>query len=342
MELAKARMKILFDHHSPFLLAHGGFQHQILETKNALEARGLDVQFMRWWEEREQVDLIHFFGLPSSAYLQRARAKGIPVVATVLLTATCNRPKARLKLQGLIVRTALQFPILNRLTHHLPWQSFKEVDCIVVGLEAEQYVMRNVYGVSDDRIAIVPLGVSDAYLKSPMASRDGDYLITTGTITDRKRSIELAQMAHLARVPLLFVGRPYEEDAYWRRFASLIDGQWVRHHPHVESAVEMIPLLNKARGFTIYSRFENWCLSAHEAAALGLPLLLPRQPWALERFGNNASYLDEASIQTDAKLLKAFYDGCGQMPVNRTPLPGWDLTAERLHAIYERVRRDFH
>ena len=34
-------MKVLFDHPNPFLLAHGGFQVQIKQTKKALEELGI-------------------------------------------------------------------------------------------------------------------------------------------------------------------------------------------------------------------------------------------------------------------------------------------------------------
>jgi glycosyltransferase involved in cell wall biosynthesis len=48
----------------------------------------------------------------------------------------------------------------------------------------------------------------------------------------------------------------------------------------------MIGLLQRARGFVLNSRFENWSLAAHEAAACGLPLLLPDLPWSREQFGD--------------------------------------------------------
>jgi len=40
-------MKVLFDHHLPFALAHGGFQQQLLQTKSALEQAGIETDYVR-------------------------------------------------------------------------------------------------------------------------------------------------------------------------------------------------------------------------------------------------------------------------------------------------------
>ena len=42
-------MKILIDHNCPFFLAHGGFQIQMEQTKAALQARGLEAEYVRSW-----------------------------------------------------------------------------------------------------------------------------------------------------------------------------------------------------------------------------------------------------------------------------------------------------
>jgi glycosyltransferase involved in cell wall biosynthesis len=86
---------------------------------------------------------------------------------------------------------------------------------------------------------------------------------------------------------VLFVGKPFAAgDSYWEQFRQLVDNKYVRHQPHVASEQEMIGLLQRARGFVLNSRFENWSLAAHEAAACDLPLLLPDLPWSREQFGD--------------------------------------------------------
>src|ERR1041385_1197125 len=100
-------MKVLFDHGDPFLLAHGGFQIQIEQTRAGLQEIGVEVDYLRWWDSDQRGDLLHYFGIAPPGYLQLAKRKGIPVVMTTLFTATCNRSAALLRLQGLVVRSLL-------------------------------------------------------------------------------------------------------------------------------------------------------------------------------------------------------------------------------------------
>ena len=40
-------MKVLFHHHTPFALAHGGLQIQIVQTRAALQKLGVEVEYLR-------------------------------------------------------------------------------------------------------------------------------------------------------------------------------------------------------------------------------------------------------------------------------------------------------
>ena len=53
---------ILFDHSEPALLAHGGMLIQIRQTKAALEALGCQVEYLRWWDETQRANILHYFG----------------------------------------------------------------------------------------------------------------------------------------------------------------------------------------------------------------------------------------------------------------------------------------
>ncbi len=331
-------MKILFDHPSPFLLAHGGFQTQIEQTKNALEEIGVEVEHLRWWDARQRGDLIHFFSAPSQSYLNLARAVRLPVVNTTLFTETCNRSDAKLRRQGFLVRVILSLPFGEGIKQQLTWGAYKGCAHNVVTLAAEKFVLETVYGIAPSAISIVPYGLSEIFLRAGRGDRSKNYLISTGTITERKNCIELAEMAKAAKVPILFVGKPYHpDDAYWRKFERRIDGQWVQYHSHVESEEEMVGLLKASRGYVLFSRHENWCLSAHEAAACGLPLLVPDQKWSRERFGGLVSYFRGFDTNDNVQILKQFYDRCPSLPPPPVKFYQWKDAAQQLKTIYEAV-----
>ncbi len=96
-------MKILFDHPNPFLLTHGGLQIQIEQTKAGLESVGVDVEYLRWWDDRQKGDLIHYFGRPSCDYIRLAHQKNIKVIMAPLLTGLGSRPKIARLLQRTIM-----------------------------------------------------------------------------------------------------------------------------------------------------------------------------------------------------------------------------------------------
>jgi glycosyltransferase involved in cell wall biosynthesis len=332
-------MKILFYCPLPFLLAHGGAQTQVEKTKAALEHAGVEVEHLCWWDAQQAGDLIHVFGLVGNEYLQQARLARMPVVLTQLFTESCNRSAARLARQGWMIRALQALPFGGGIKQQLSWRTYQLATHNVVGLEAERRVLQLVYRVPPEKISVVPLGLSAAYLNAGPGPRTETHLITTGTITARKNSLALAEMAHAAQVPVLFVGKPYHPtDAYWRSFEKLIDGRWVKYHPHVGSEAEMIALLRAARGFVFMSAFENWCLSAHEAAACGLPLLVQDQNWARERFGDQARYFPTIGVTAEnIKILRQFHQDAATLPAPRVKIYSWNDTAAELKKIYERV-----
>jgi len=333
-------MKVLIDHSSPFLLAHGGAQVQIEQTRSALERIGIEAEFVRWWDDQQRGDVIHYFGSIPHHYLDLARQKKIPVVLTAFLSSTCNRSNFRLSLQGIVIRTVLSVPGWNSIQRQLQWGAFRKADRVVVGIKAECRVLETVYGVPRDRIAIVPLGLDEPYLHSMSKSARESHLITVGTIRDVKRSADLAKMAREAEVPILFVGDPYsDEGPYWHRFRGLIDGHFVMHKPHMHDPGVIKDLYSRARGFVLFSEYENWSLATHEAAACGLPLLLPNMKWSRECFGDGATYFPGDDFKMNSQILRDFYSAAPSLSSPHDALYSWDYVAKQLVDVYNKVLR---
>jgi glycosyltransferase involved in cell wall biosynthesis len=332
-------VKILIDQHLPFLLAHGGANTQVEQTLRALQQEGVEAEYLRWWDESQRADLIHFFGMPPISYLNQARLKRLPVIVNTLFTDTCNRPLSKLKWQGRMVRAVLAVPFGNGLKQRIGWQAYEKCSHNVVGLAAERTVLEVVYRVLPDRISVVPYGLNDAFFKAGSGPRTEKHLICTGTITARKCSVELATLARAAQVPILFVGKPYSEsEPYWLKFKSLIDDQWVKYQSHVDSEAKMISLLQSARGFVLMSWYENWCLSAHEAAACGLPVLVQDQNWSRERFHDQARYFSSIGVSDDnVRILKKFYDDAPQLAAPTERQYSWREVARQLIAVYQKT-----
>ncbi len=330
-------MKILFDHPNPFLLAHGGFQIQIEQTKSALEGAGVEIDFLRWWDSSQRCDLIHFFGLPGAAYPDLARQKGIKIVVTHLLGGLgVRRPWKRL-LQKMIIGAALRTLPSDALAR-AGWSVWQTAHAYIAVTSWEAKLMTEIFRVTGERVHVVPNGVDDLFFKQPLAKR-GPWLVTTASILPVKRLVETAQAAVIAQTPYWVIGRPFSEsDAYYERFSRLCrqHSKILRYENVMHTHAELAQVYSQARGFVLLSRWETQSLSALEAAACECPLLLSDLPWAHSTFGEHATYCPFTSEGHTAEYLRHFYD---QAPLLRAPPKPfkWSEVGEMLKHVYEQV-----
>ena len=331
-------MKILFDHAEPFLLAYGGFQIQIEQTANALRTVDISVEFLRWWDDAQHGDLIHYFGRPTEAYVQLAQQKGTKVVIADLLTELGSRSRPLRLAQKALMRTAER--ILPRsFTARLGWGAFTRADAVVALTPWEAQLMREMFCAPDERIHVVPNGVEEGFLHAPSRER-GPWLVCTATITERKRVLELAQAAVLAQTPVWILGKPYSAtDPYAIRFEqfSREHSQWVRYEGPIQDRARLAEIYRDARGFVLLSTMESLSLSALEAAACECPLLLSDLPWARTVFGSQAAYCrPNADTARTASVLKSFHQQAPQMKPPAKPKT-WIEVARQLRDLYEKV-----
>jgi glycosyltransferase involved in cell wall biosynthesis len=330
-------MKILIDHNEPFLLAHGGLQVQIEKTKAALEEAGLEVEYLRWWDSTQRGDLIHFFGRANPSHIDFAHRKGMKYVMQELLTSQGSRSVTHLWLQAAANRI-LRKVLPGNYRLPLRWDSYRKADAIIAITDWEAWIMSELFGVTADTIHVIPNAVDDVFFQSG-PKRTGDYLICIATITERKRVLEIAHAAGVARTPLKVAGKPYSTSApYFLRFLDAVRDSkgFVEYLEAIDNSVQLASLLQQARGFVLPSAMETQSLAALEAAAAGLPLLLSDLPWAHTTFGNRATYVPLCSGPLLSKHLKNFFDLASRLPVPPKP-PQWKNVAGKLARIYQSV-----
>src|SRR5271165_2431914 len=329
-------MKVLIDHQLPFLLAHGGLQIQIEQTKAALEKIGIEVEYLRFWDSQQTADVLHIFGRCSKGYIDLARRKGIAVVMSDLLSETGSRSRYALLAQKGVIRAARRI-LPTAFLSRMGWDSFRAADAVIALTPWEAQLMADLFDADKEKLHVVPNGVEDCFFSdAPVESRE-DCLVSTVTITARKRVVELAEAAVAGKVKVRIVGKPYsEEDPYYQRFVTL----WRTHPEYIEypglisDREELARVYSRARGFVLFSIFESLSLSALEAAAAGCPLLLTDLPWARSTFGEHAVYCSPGATAAEAgQILQSFSETAAAQPKPQKPLR-WVEVARRLQAIY--------
>lgn len=328
-------MKIILNCHVPFSLAHGGGQIQIEQTLAGLEKIGLEVEPLRWWDDKQTGDVLHHFGRIPAPLLRLAQQKGMKVVMAELLTGQGSRAVASLKLQSVLSRAAEK--VLPRsLSRRLDWESYRLADALIALTPWEAQLMRWLFNAPAEKIHVVPNGVEEEFFQSPKAKR-GPWLICTATIVERKRVLEVAEAAVAAKTPLWIIGKPYSEsDAYAQRFLALARNhpQVVRYEGAISERARLAEIYREARGLVLLSTMESLSLSALEAAACECPLLLSDLPWARTTFKEDAAYCPITSPAGTAPVLRRFYDAAPSLKPPPKP-PTWIDVARQLKAVYE-------
>lgn len=329
-------MKVLFDHSFPFALAHGGFQIQIEQTKTALEANGVEVEWLRWWDEQQTADIIHFFGRPSGSYVYYAHQKKIKVVLGELLTGLGSR-SARAHMAQKTFMAIAQKVLPAGFTAKMAWDVYPMADAVVALTPWEAQLMREMFHAPAEKVHVVPNGVEPVFFQSAPAPR-GPWLVCTAVITERKRILELAQAAVLAQTPLWVIGKPYaENDPYAQRYLELAAAhpQLLRYEGPIHDRAKLAEAYRAARGFVLLSTMESLSLSALEAAACECPLLLSDLPWARSVFAGHVAYCPITSdTRKTAQCLRAFYETVPGRPVPPKPLT-WFEVGRQLKGVYE-------
>src|SRR6266542_493974 len=328
-------MKVLFDHPCPFLLAHGGFQVQIQQTKAALEAIGLEVEFLRWWDEQQRGEIVHYFGRPPSAYVDFVHGKNMRLVMLELLTGLGSRSGVARFAQKTLM-TLAQSCLPRSFSDRMAWDVYRSADALLANTSWEAHLMKTVFGASPRKVQVVPNGVERCLLDSLRVER-GPWLVCCATITERKRIVELAEAAVRAQTPLWVIGKAYGPGSrYARRFFDLVKRYpaMLRYEGPLEDRNQLAQTYCAARGFVLLSTMETRSLAAEEAAACECPLLLSDLPWARSVFAQLATYCPvRASPAGTAKRLRHFYDAAPHLPVPPRP-KSWLEVAQHLQSVY--------
>ena len=329
-------MKILFTYPLPFMLAHGGAQIQIEQTKLALEKLGVTVEPLRWWDDKQNGDVLHSFARIPTYHLHLAQRKGMKVVIADLLTEQGSRSALRRKFQNLVVGT-MKRCLPTSFTGIFNWDTYRLADACVALTSWEAFLMADMFGALPEKTHVVPNAVEDVFLDSPASSR-GPWLVSTATITERKRVNELAQAAVREKTPLWVIGKAYSEsDPYAQKFFQLArqNPEFVRYEGPVSDRTKLARIYREARGFVLLSAMESLSLSAYEAAACECPMLLSDLPWAKSTFSDKVSYCPiTRSVALTGKVLREFYDAAPNLAPPPKP-PRWIEIGQRLKAIYE-------
>ena len=212
-------------------------------------------------------------------------------------------------------------------------QTIREADHIIAISECTKRDIMELGGVSEDRISVVYQSFAPRFSPlashlSPLTSHLSPYILSVGTIEERKNALLTVKALHYLpeNLSLLLVGRPTDYAKRVRKYAD--------HHGlgrrviirHDVSNEELPSLYARAEAFVYPSRYEGFGIPIIEAIAMGLPVVAA-----------SGSCLEEAG--GPASLYVGPDDAEGLAAAIRQVLRGAPGREERIRQSREYIRR---
>ncbi|KAA6303733.1 MAG: hypothetical protein EZS26_000284 [Candidatus Ordinivivax streblomastigis] len=331
---------LLFDTTNAFLTPGGKTTHA-LKLQQELSKLGVEVEFVRWWDESQSdCDIIHFLATNTSV-AKLAQARGKKTVLNLIFdfeSSKSGKEQLKAKLKNKLAG------IIPFVTDRAYWHSFPYFNKIIFMHEYDrQAALRYFPQLSISNTLIIPHAYdpADMYLLNHLNITEINlptkYLISCAHISQRKQSILLAQYAKQAQVPIVFIGGGTATDKYFQAFQKEIDNRYV-YYPGYVSKEWKDCIEQNAAGFVLLSQGESGCISVYEAAAYKLPIMLSNLPWAWG-YENPTDikfcdlYNDKAAIQQ----IKTFYDQSKKLDHYPFKIHTWQEIAEKYLNLYKEL-----
>ena len=369
-------MKVLMQIRQNVFNLSGGDTTQMIKTKEALEAKGIQVDLSL--ELRPDVtpyDVVHLFNLTrvQETFIQarNARAAGKPVALSTIYWPTAEFERgAASGLRGLLGRH-LSVDSMERLkaigkyvlrgergegARHLMVNSYSKMqleilensDVLLPNALTELNKIEQYLGFKSRNYVVVPNAVDVSSIHEVLAEDSGEFsryqgwVACIGRIDIRKNQLNLIKAIEGTDYKVVFVGKKSPGHIeYANKVVSIIEDnpnmEWIEQM----SNKDVYRLCKECRVSALPSWFETPGLVSLEAAAMGCNIVVSPEGTTRDYFGNNAFYCDVNDPSSIRSALDAAYaaDYDGSFRNRILNEYTWERAAEKTIEGYELALR---
>ncbi|MFO7890974.1 MAG: glycosyltransferase family 4 protein [bacterium] len=342
-------MKVCFVCYQSVGLIRGGPLVKIIQTKKYLDQLGIEVDYFNMWEPAEKLlnyDLVHLFAANLGVYslardLWRRKVKF--VVNPIFFTR--HTPA--------VVRTTVILDSLIKKVLSGVWQDYgftRDIcdwsQMVLPNTIAEGKLISRGLGISEDKIEVVPNGVSPEFMNgdpSLFQKKYGikDFILSVGHIGPNRKNV-LSLIKALGKIdhPAVIIGRitPGDESE-----ACLKEAEKNNNLIIIDGLDHDSPLLASAYAacdvFVLPSKFETPGRAALEAALTGSKIVITPYGGTKEYFMDFAHYVNPYSVSSILKGIESALESPSKEALKEHIKNNflWDTIAEKTLNGYKKV-----
>ncbi|NJE54590.1 glycosyltransferase family 1 protein [Thermococcus sp. 21S9] len=167
--------------------------------------------------------------------------------------------------------------------------TFRIVDHIISHSKFEAENITRLFGISKERISIIPHGVDNVSIKKPTRQKKRLYLVYSGYLIKRKRVDHILRTLHsliydfnIRDVYLIIIGEGPEKQALHKLAKTLNIQNNIIWYPFLRREL-LIDIIKNADVLLLLSESEAYGITVAEALALGTPVIVSKKA-ALKEF----------------------------------------------------------
>ncbi len=318
-------MKVLFVTYPTAFAIPGGGEAQIKNTLAKVRALGVDASFYDMYAP-PNFDEIAFFHIFTVCYSMELFANlaidsGVPYVVSPILWPEEYSEQERNRIRHILLRAKSILP-----------NSKAEVSAIIDRLDIQDV----------GQFHSVPNGINpEKFLSLERSHRDSSQpsVLTVANIDRRKNIHLLANACKNLNVKLTITGK-IRDASYFEQIINEFKDVINYTGPVQNGSEEHMNLLKEASVFALPSLYETPGVSAIEAGAAGLPVVVTSVGAAPEYFENNAIYCDPCSMDSIKNAISQALKVKPEISENARKSFAkytWDLAAKETVNAYQRI-----
>jgi glycosyltransferase involved in cell wall biosynthesis len=319
----------------------GGGTIQMKNTGRALESVGVNVGHEPLTENLREYDALHFFGaaFEFSRIIKIAKSKGYSVVVSPL---HATRRSSLLWRSWGLVDPFLPVSTFYGMTKNV----LDYADVLAVASDGEAQEIQNSFGVGDEKMTTVPLGINTSKFsnntKNKFVDEHGkeDFVLQVSRINPVKGQVRLIKSLRNENIQVFFIG-PYDggSKSYFQKFKRMVRKNDNVHYLGFVEEETLVSAYRAARVHVLPSTRDLFGLVNLEAAACGCAVVSSHNKTLQSYIGEHIHFCDPTSTQSIRReTLRAFQKGSPNN-LSKTVLKNfsWQKSGDKLKKVYKNM-----